>query len=94
MKHDIRNEHELREYVRSVVGAIAPIDGERTKSCSRLIDDLGYDSLGLIELMMTLEHELELAEVDEQDAISIKLVVDVENLIVKSALSSESSVAL
>jgi len=80
------SEHELREHIRSVIADIAPIKGGGVKPSSRLTHDLGFDSLGLIELVMTLEHELQLPGVDEQTTVPLELAVDVENLIVASAL--------
>ena len=45
------------------------------------IEDLGADSLDLVELMMTLEEEFDVGEIDEETAARIKTVGDVIDLI-------------
>lgn len=49
-----------------------------------LIGDLGYDSLGLLELITALEHEFDVAEVDEADALSVVTVGDIRRLLAES----------
>ena len=44
-------------------------------------DDLGADSLDLVELMMTLEEAFDIGEIDEETAAKIKTVGDVLDLI-------------
>ena len=44
-------------------------------------EDLGADSLDLVELMMTLEEEFDVGEIDEETAARIKTVGDVIDLI-------------
>jgi acyl carrier protein len=85
------SEQDLREHVRSVVATIAPIKDGPVKPTSRFGHDLGYDSLGLVELVMTLEQELELAEIDEGAAGGIDSVADLEDLVVAAVLQPEAS---
>lgn len=44
-------------------------------------EDLGADSLDLVELMMTLEEEFDIGEIDEETAARLKTVGDVVALI-------------
>lgn len=44
-------------------------------------EDLGADSLDLVEMMMALEEEFDVGEIDEQTARSIRTVGDVVDLI-------------
>ncbi|MGE4548452.1 MAG: acyl carrier protein [Intestinibacillus sp.] len=45
------------------------------------IEDLGADSLDLVELMMSLEEEFDVGSIDEEAAAGIKTVADVIQLI-------------
>jgi acyl carrier protein len=76
-------ESELRGRVRQVVETIAPIQGIPVKPESRFLEDLGYDSLGLVELVLALEGELGLPEIDgELGWMEIERVSEVEELVV------------
>ena len=44
-------------------------------------EDLGADSLDLVELMMALEEEFDVGEIDEETARKLKTVGDVVDLI-------------
>ena len=44
-------------------------------------EDLGADSLDLVEMMMALEEEFDVGEIGEETARSLKTVVDVVDLI-------------
>ena len=46
-----------------------------------LIDDLGADSLDLVELMMVLEEEFDIGEISEGEAAKIHTVGDIVRLI-------------
>ena len=39
-------------------------------------DDLGADSLDLVELMMSIEEEFDIGEIDEAEAASMKTIGD------------------
>ena len=40
------------------------------------VDDLGADSLDLVELMMSIEEEFDIGEIDEAEAASMKTIGD------------------
>ncbi len=43
---------------------------------SSFVDDLGADSIDLVELVMAMEEEFEIGEVDEDDLAKLKTVGD------------------
>lgn len=45
------------------------------------VEDLGADSVDLVELMMAIEEEFDIEEIDEDDAASIKTIGDAVKLI-------------
>lgn len=46
-----------------------------------LAEDLGADSLDLVELMMILEEEFDVSEIDEETAAKVQSVGDIVRLI-------------
>ncbi|PIT98606.1 MAG: acyl carrier protein [Bdellovibrionales bacterium CG10_big_fil_rev_8_21_14_0_10_45_34] len=54
------------------------VDAERVKSESSFIDDLGADSLDIVELVMAMEEEFDL-EIPDEDAEKLKTVQDVQS---------------
>ncbi len=87
-------EQELRERVRETVAAIAPIKQVAIEPSTRFVEDLGYDSLGLVELVLTLEAELELPEVGEEAAgLGIEDVAGLEDLVVATLMQVERPVS-
>ena len=53
---------------------------ENIKAETRIIEDLGYDSLDTVEMLMTLEEEVNISIKDE-DAMKLKTLGDVANYI-------------
>lgn len=51
-------EERVRRRVLEVVLAWAPGPVRSSSTIARLVDDLGYDSLALMELAVVLEHEI------------------------------------
>ncbi|MFZ2330441.1 MAG: acyl carrier protein [Atribacterota bacterium] len=52
------------------------IEEEKVKEESSFIDDLGADSLDIVELIMAFEEEFDI-EIADEDAEKIKVVADV-----------------
>ncbi len=52
------------------------MDPERVKPESSFIDDLGADSLDIVELVMAMEEEFEI-EIPDEDAEKLRTVQDV-----------------
>lgn len=78
-----RSEADVRASVRDVIRELAPgAEGEPTQE-AKLVDELGYHSLALLELAFTLEDEFDLEPIDEQTARKIVTVRDVEDHVVR-----------
>lgn len=56
------------------------IKEDRVKLESRVMEDLGADSLDIVELLMTLEDEFGI-EVSEEEAVKLKTVSDIVKII-------------
>ena len=52
------------------------IDAEEITLDSSFVDDLGADSVDLVELVMAMEEEFDIGEIDEDDLQSLKTVGD------------------
>jgi len=63
------------EKVREIIADQLGVDEEEISSDARFIEDLGADSLDLVELIMALEEEFDLEILDE-DAEKISTVGD------------------
>ena len=63
-----------------VVDQLGVEEDEVTMEAS-MQDDLGADSLDLVELMMVLEEEFDVGEIDEETARGLKTVGDVVDFV-------------
>ena len=63
------------EKVREIIADQLGVDEEEISSDARFIEDLGADSLDLVELIMALEEEFDL-EIPDEDAEKISTVGD------------------
>ena len=52
------------------------IDADEVTMDSSFVDDLGADSVDLVELVMAMEEEFDIREIDEDDLQSLKTVGD------------------
>lgn len=52
------------------------IDADEVTMESSFVDDLGADSVDLVELVMAMEEEFDIGEIDEEDLQSLKTVGD------------------
>lgn len=74
-------EDELSRQVRELVGEMSPAGPRTAKSTDRLIEDLGYDSMALIELAFAMVSTFALRPIKEDAAIAIQTVAEVEALV-------------
>jgi acyl carrier protein len=72
---------QVRARVRAIVADLAPAKEPEVRPDSRLIDDLEYQSLALLELAFALEEEYSLPPIDEAIASQIRTVTDIEGYI-------------
>ena len=52
------------------------IDADEVTMDSSFVDDLGADSVDLVELVMAMEEEFDIGEIDEEDLQSLKTLGD------------------
>lgn len=71
----------VREEVLALVRAMAPEADGPLGDADRLVDDLGYQSLRLVELTMALEETFDLPPFDRADLTGVATVGDVLALI-------------
>jgi acyl carrier protein len=66
-----------RAVILAVVRGMAPSKPGKVHDEHRLADDLGFDSVRLIELAIALEQRLALPKVDLDEAVTVSTVGDV-----------------
>lgn len=66
--------------VKSLLAEQLGVDEAKITMDSKVIDDLKADSLDVVELLMTLEEECDIA-VSEEDAAKLSTVGDIVNMI-------------
>lgn len=68
------------EKVKKLIAAQLNIDPTKVAMDSKVIDDLGADSLDVVEMLMTLEDEFNISVTDEE-SVNLKTVGDIVKLI-------------
>ena len=64
--------------VKEIIVEQLGVDPEKVKPEASFIDDLGADSLDIVELVMAMEEEFDL-EIPDEDAEKLKTVNDVQS---------------
>lgn len=85
----LRTEREVREIVRHLILELAPGGDGRSLVDPRLVEDLGFHSLALMELAFALEDEFKLRTIDEEAARKIVTLADVVNHVVGELAATE-----
>jgi acyl carrier protein len=67
---------EIMERVKKIIVDQLGVEEDKVKEDSSFIDDLGADSLDIVELIMAFEEEFDI-EIADEDAEKIKVVGDV-----------------
>ena len=62
--------------IKKIIEEQLGVEGERIKPEASFIDDLGADSLDIVELVMAMEEEFDL-EIPDEDAEKLRTVQDV-----------------
>ncbi|WP_378730164.1 acyl carrier protein [Nocardia brasiliensis] len=79
----MRSEDEIRSLIRILILELAPApDRADENGDARLVDDLAFHSLALIEMAFTLEDEFDLEPIDEVRARQIATMRDVGDYVV------------
>ncbi|MGW7579336.1 acyl carrier protein [Streptomyces sp. NPDC054765] len=75
--------------VREIIGDMSPKKEKNPAPEQHLVNDLGYDSVSLMELALALESDFNLFEFDEEQAGNMVTVGDVANLIAQLVVAAE-----
>ena len=68
----------MQDKVIKIIEEQLGVESDRIKPEASFIDDLGADSLDIVELVMAMEEEFEI-EIPDEDAENLKTVQDVMN---------------
>jgi acyl carrier protein len=74
---------QLRERVHRLARAMSPQPIDEITADTRLVDDLGYDSLRLLELAIALEMEFDLSGISADETVSITTVGGIEEFLLR-----------
>lgn len=66
--------------IKKIIEEQLGVEGDRIKPDASFIDDLGADSLDIVELVMAMEEEFDL-EIPDEDAEKLRTVNDVTKYI-------------
>ena len=67
---------EIFKTMQDLIAEQFAIDADEISMESSFGDDLGADSVDLVELVMAMEEEFDIGEIDEEDLTSLKTVGD------------------
>jgi len=74
----------MNEKVKKIVADILEVELESVTEDASILDDLGADSIAVMEIVMELEEELDV-EVPTEDILELKTVDDIIEYISKNA---------
>ena len=67
---------EIFKTMQDLIAEQFAIDADEISMDSSFVDDLGADSVDLVELVMAMEEEFDIGEIDEEDLADLKTVGD------------------
>ena len=67
---------EIFKTMQDLIAEQFAIDADEISMESSFVDDLGADSVDLVELVMAMEEEFDIGEIDEEDLTALKTVGD------------------
>lgn len=67
---------EIFKTMQDLIAEQFAIDTDEIGMDSSFVDDLGADSVDLVELIMAMEEEFDVGEIDEEDLTGLKTVGD------------------
>ena len=70
----------MTDKIKKMVAEQLGININKIEDDSRLIEDLGADSLDMVEMLLKLEEEMGVS-VSDEDSMKIKTIKDIANLI-------------
>lgn len=82
MKALLGGQMAIHPKVKDIIVEQLGVDPDKVKAEASFIDDLGADSLDIVELVMAMEEEFDL-EIPDEDAEKLKTVQDVASYLEK-----------
>jgi len=73
---------ELVQQVRGLIAEQLGVDAAEMTAEANILDDLGADSLDVVELVMAIEETFDI-EIPDDDAEGIRTIGDVESYVIK-----------
>ena len=67
---------EIFKTMQDLIAEQFAIDADEISMDRSFVDDLGADSVDLVELVMAMEEEFDIGEIDEEDLAGLKTVGD------------------
>ena len=67
---------EIFKTMQDLIAEQFAIDADEISMDSSFVDDLGADSVDLVELVRAMEEEFDIGEIDEEDLAGLKTVGD------------------
>ena len=67
---------EIFKTMQDLIAEQFAIDTDEISMESSFVDDLGADSVDLVELVLAMEEEFDIGEIDEEDLAALKTVGD------------------
>ena len=67
---------EIFKTMQDLIAEQFAIDADEISMDSSFVDDLGADSVDLVELVMAMEEEFDIGEIDEEDLAGLRTVGD------------------
>ena len=67
---------EIFKTMQDLIAEQFAIDADEISMDSSFVDDLGADSVDLVERVMAMEEEFDIGEIDEEDLAGLKTVGD------------------
>ena len=67
---------EIFKTMQDLIAEQFAIDADEISMDSSFVDDLGADSVDLVELVMAMEEEFDIGKIDEEDLAGLKTVGD------------------
>jgi acyl carrier protein len=80
-RENVMSANEIRLRIKEAVSRIAGIAVDRIADDARFIEDLGLDSLSIIESLVVVEHEFRLQPEQEDLEVKVRSVEDAVQLV-------------
>ena len=74
---------EIFKIMQKMIAEQFAIDADEISTESSFTDDLGADSVDLVELIMAMEEEFDVGEIDEEELTELKTVGDCVEFLTK-----------